>query len=1043
MAVTLVQWKAGFNGVTLDSPPTPGNTLLLWKTDRNPTFTTEPTLQTGFTSIARVSHFASFRRSGRMQYRVVQSGDTAAIASSSMSSSDNRYVLMEWAGVIDVSVPADDHAATTALDCGGSITPTAGVDCVIVGGAAIGNSDLNNPHVTPGAGVTELDDTDHGGSFPSPDCWVGYKQVSSPSGSYTVGGTINISTKFSGVTVALTGIVPLVPDAEFTADVLSGDAPLSVDFTDLSTNTPTSWLWDFGDGATSTSQNPTHVYTTPGTYTVELTATNANGSGTETKTAYISVLPTSPGAVLLDIFDTTSGVAVYQGTVTDATNKKFQAQHNGDGIIEFKVNRNSPNAALVQADRLVKIRIPQIHSDHIFSGFIDAPTATVISTDEQGGEFLNVVGRGALSYWGNAIWLSYGFVLPWWTCTDDPPVEARGQVEVKANGGPQAGGKYRIYHITAGVIDASDPYEEVTVSSDDCWYFDARKTYLWPSENNRRFLVHLLTGPYAGDYFHPHQDGVTETLRTIAIGDTIELSSLAASPGAVLKYMFDDAAGASRPTNPLPLMTVDFTDTLDSDGNAWTTTDALTGMTVGVGDQYLDTVGKLLATGVIDVEMGPDLDMHAYNAPHGRDLTGAAFGSGVVRFVKGTGDGTGNIADKLDRQARDVQVATFTEVLGTDDASVQVELPDTTGRVPREVSIRGDTNDETALSALGLADLEQRLAHAEAVGFNLALGNDESTGRYLPGPDYSDNGHFWVGDTVRLHTGSGAHDFDEVDVLVAAITLDEDDGGNLRCTVEVGTGLGPRQRGRYGSGLAQSPGSTGAAGQFVSRSSEGPVGAVEVGTGITDHGDLTGLADDDHTQYVRKTEGGQETINPIGTTGAAEDIDPTLGNVVTATLGDDTVFTLLEPVGAADATLVLWVDAGAGGFTPTFDADGGAFVWNGTTPTLPTAAGDVYRVILERIPATTNDWVGDLVGDGGGGAPATTVEAETTFGIASAVGTDTEYARQDHTHGSPANPVTEAAVRDIGRWEPVTDGDVVATELIFEDGDVVVAWVPG
>jgi PKD repeat protein len=55
---------------------------------------------------------------------------------------------------------------------------------------------------------------------------------------------------------------------------------LSVAFTDASTNSPTSWFWDFGDGNTSTLQNPTHVYATSGTYTVCLTATNSCGSNT-------------------------------------------------------------------------------------------------------------------------------------------------------------------------------------------------------------------------------------------------------------------------------------------------------------------------------------------------------------------------------------------------------------------------------------------------------------------------------------------------------------------------------------------------------------------------------------------------------------------------------------------------------------------------------------------------------------------------------------------------------------------------------------------
>jgi PKD repeat protein len=79
------------------------------------------------------------------------------------------------------------------------------------------------------------------------------------------------------------------PVADFEGAPLSGVAPLEVSFTDLSTNTPESWNWDFGDGGTSTLQNPTHTYNAAGTYTVALTATNGNGSDTKTKTDYITV----------------------------------------------------------------------------------------------------------------------------------------------------------------------------------------------------------------------------------------------------------------------------------------------------------------------------------------------------------------------------------------------------------------------------------------------------------------------------------------------------------------------------------------------------------------------------------------------------------------------------------------------------------------------------------------------------------------------------------------------------------------------------------
>jgi PKD repeat protein len=52
---------------------------------------------------------------------------------------------------------------------------------------------------------------------------------------------------------------------------------LTVAFEDQSTNNPTSWTWSFGDGQTSRQQNPTHTYSTAGTYTVTLTVRNAIG----------------------------------------------------------------------------------------------------------------------------------------------------------------------------------------------------------------------------------------------------------------------------------------------------------------------------------------------------------------------------------------------------------------------------------------------------------------------------------------------------------------------------------------------------------------------------------------------------------------------------------------------------------------------------------------------------------------------------------------------------------------------------------------------
>jgi subtilisin family serine protease len=92
---------------------------------------------------------------------------------------------------------------------------------------------------------------------------------------------------------AVAGGTGTAPIAAFSGSPTSGDYPLEVDFTDESSNNPTSWSWTFGDGGTSTSQNPTHTYTSTGTYAVSLTATNAYGSDTMTKPYYIVVSPDS------------------------------------------------------------------------------------------------------------------------------------------------------------------------------------------------------------------------------------------------------------------------------------------------------------------------------------------------------------------------------------------------------------------------------------------------------------------------------------------------------------------------------------------------------------------------------------------------------------------------------------------------------------------------------------------------------------------------------------------------------------------------------
>jgi len=104
--------------------------------------------------------------------------------------------------------------------------------------------------------------------------------------SITAGDGTDTVTKSGCVTVVP---VPPAPSADFAASVTTGTPPLRVTFTNLSTNDPTSCEWNFGDGASMKEWNVSHSYTTPGTYTVTLVATNAGGSDTETKEHYVIV----------------------------------------------------------------------------------------------------------------------------------------------------------------------------------------------------------------------------------------------------------------------------------------------------------------------------------------------------------------------------------------------------------------------------------------------------------------------------------------------------------------------------------------------------------------------------------------------------------------------------------------------------------------------------------------------------------------------------------------------------------------------------------
>ena len=99
----------------------------------------------------------------------------------------------------------------------------------------------------------------------------------------------------------------ILPVADFSANPSSGNAPLSVQFTDSSQDS-TGWNWDFGDGDNSIAKNPEHTYTKTGNYVVNLTVNNENGTDSKTLEITVDEAPIEEKILPVDFTaDATSG----------------------------------------------------------------------------------------------------------------------------------------------------------------------------------------------------------------------------------------------------------------------------------------------------------------------------------------------------------------------------------------------------------------------------------------------------------------------------------------------------------------------------------------------------------------------------------------------------------------------------------------------------------------------------------------------------------------------------------------------------------------
>jgi PKD repeat protein len=199
--------------------------------------------------------------------------------------------------LVRVNITKNSAGTDTA---GGGIFVPAGIPASFALTSGTGSLTLQAGNITSGANTTKF----------------------TPAGA----GLSTVSAMVDGQTVSVPVTVVLRPPvANFTAAPRSGTAPLTVRFTDMSKNTPSSWKWTFGDGssANSTQKNPVHTYAAAGTYNVALNATNADGSNSTIKTGYITV--TAAPAPVVSALSPAAGIRGTLITVTNLSGTGFKA----------------------------------------------------------------------------------------------------------------------------------------------------------------------------------------------------------------------------------------------------------------------------------------------------------------------------------------------------------------------------------------------------------------------------------------------------------------------------------------------------------------------------------------------------------------------------------------------------------------------------------------------------------------------------------------------------------------------------------------------
>ncbi|PKG31079.1 PKD domain-containing protein, partial [Methanoregula sp.] len=215
--------------------------------------------------------------------------------------------------------------------------------------------------------------------------------VYSSTGTYQVSLTVNTPYCRNQTPVDPTRIIPVgsAPVAGFTANATSGMIPLTVQFTNTSIGWQKDWMWDFGDGGTSTLPNPVHTFTRKGAFDITLTTGNDIGSNTTRKLSYIHALE----GASQQIFFTLDGISVR--SADGVQNLSFDTSKTGDFAFDpaapSLLTCHPPAGSNLQQISLYSMNGDGFVQEGIFingtitrSIFLSSPVATTNFTEEIG-----------------------------------------------------------------------------------------------------------------------------------------------------------------------------------------------------------------------------------------------------------------------------------------------------------------------------------------------------------------------------------------------------------------------------------------------------------------------------------------------------------------------------------------------------------------------------------------------------------------------------------------------------------------------------------